>query len=526
MKKIMALIMACALSLSLLAGCGKNETSSQQNSTEASLNNGNEEEEVKPIKYTIMIKDAIAEYPPDGGVAKKLLQQAWKEKLGVADTDYEVIMVVNADYNTKLNAMMSGGDVPDYFEINIEDLPNLVKNDIIAPVDDVVSLMPAYQKLLDNTANKMSYDNFAVNGVHYAFTQATLDGSLNGPGVKGLIMRTDWLKNLNLKTPTTLDELHDVLLAFTKDDPDGNGKDDTYGLGGDKNGMFSSLFGAYGIFLNGIDSWIEVDGKLVHSTTVPQVKDVLKVLNQWYAEGIIDPDKFVVEEKQSKDKFIAGQIGAYENSVWAANDARVAWSETQPDASCAFVTPPTGPDGESGFPVNPIVTLGRVISKNCIENKDIERFAKILNFSCDTGEDGGMMMVTYGEEGKQYTYDKSTDVVTQLVSDNTELYKLGFSNPVRWETVIDRRWIPQGDLRGVDFQISNDTNNWLISEFSGSVQAMKDYPDLYNKLWNEYFTKIVTGVLPVSAYDEYVEKFYEQGGTELTGQVNEAWAAD
>ena len=53
---------------------------------------------------------------------------------------------------------------------------------------------------------------------------------------------------------------------------------------------------------------------------------------------------------------------------------------------------------------------------------------------------------------------------------------------------------------------------------------MKDYPDLYTVLWAEYFTKIITGALPVEAFDEYVEKFYAQGGNELTEQVNAVWA--
>ena len=41
--------------------------------------------------------------------------------------------------------------------------------------------------------------------------------------MKTVYFRQDWLDNLGLSEPTTLDELHDVLYAFTYDDPDGNG---------------------------------------------------------------------------------------------------------------------------------------------------------------------------------------------------------------------------------------------------------------------------------------------------------------
>ncbi len=45
-----------------------------------------------------------------------------------------------------------------------------------------------------------------------------------------LFIRQDWLNKLNLKAPGNWDELKKVAQAFTHDDPDGNGKNDTYGF--------------------------------------------------------------------------------------------------------------------------------------------------------------------------------------------------------------------------------------------------------------------------------------------------------
>ena len=45
-----------------------------------------------------------------------------------------------------------------------------------------------------------------------------------------LLIRTDWLKKLNLSMPTTTEELMAVAKAFAEQDPDGNGKKDTYGM--------------------------------------------------------------------------------------------------------------------------------------------------------------------------------------------------------------------------------------------------------------------------------------------------------
>lgn len=44
------------------------------------------------------------------------------------------------------------------------------------------------------------------------------------------MIRQDWLDTLGLSMPTSMDELYDVLYAFTFSDPDQNGEDDTYGI--------------------------------------------------------------------------------------------------------------------------------------------------------------------------------------------------------------------------------------------------------------------------------------------------------
>ena len=62
-------------------------------------------------------------------------------------------------------------------------------------------------------------------------------------------MRVDWLKNLGLEMPTDLDSLYDVLYAFTYDDPDGNGQQDTVGIVMPmaQYMQWDNLFGAFGI---------------------------------------------------------------------------------------------------------------------------------------------------------------------------------------------------------------------------------------------------------------------------------------
>lgn len=82
------------------------------------------------------------------------------------------------------------------------------------------------------------------------------------------MIRTDWLKKLGLKTPTTWQQLLTVAKAFATRDPDGDGKADTYGMvvpGSARNG-YAAWWGA-GFLWQGDARIIEADGKGTYTPT-------------------------------------------------------------------------------------------------------------------------------------------------------------------------------------------------------------------------------------------------------------------
>src|SRR5690625_5212861 len=114
-----------------------------------------------------------------------------------------------------------------------------------------------------------------------------LDYAYNGDTV--LFIREDWMKNLNLDAPETIDDVEKIMDAFVTQDPDGNGKDDTYGLTiGFKNALNTWMsgadwiFGAYGTLPN---QWNEdADGNLENGSINPAMKDGLATLKSWRSE--------------------------------------------------------------------------------------------------------------------------------------------------------------------------------------------------------------------------------------------------
>lgn len=87
---------------------------------------------------------------------------------------------------------------------------------------DLTDYLDDYPLLKENVEpylNSMTY-----NGQIIGIPRRTMDRT------GGLILREDWLEKLGLQVPRTLDDLYNVFKAFTYDDPDGDGVDDTIGL--------------------------------------------------------------------------------------------------------------------------------------------------------------------------------------------------------------------------------------------------------------------------------------------------------
>jgi len=117
------------------------------------------------------------------------------------------------------------------------------------------------------------------------------------------IINKKWLDNLNLKEPSTIEELTDVLRAFKTKDANGNGDpDDEFPICGAK-GLPMDLLNPFGITdLSGTNMMVQEDGSLVYYPTADNYKEGIKWLNTLFQEGIIDPESFTQDETMQNGK--------------------------------------------------------------------------------------------------------------------------------------------------------------------------------------------------------------------------------
>lgn len=504
-----AFVLSCALSLAIASsGC-----SQSGNRTERPGNETKVQDEYQVTFNVFRDASWLVGYPDDGGPGKKVFLDA-AAKVGIKNIDFKVSISGGQEYTTKLNVLSASGNLPDYFSVDIPTMIKYADERLIMPLDD---LLAEHAPNLTKQQSKQEVEALRYKGKIWAVVPGYRPEPFNGPSVGGYNIRTDWLDGVGLEMPTTLDQLHEVLKAFTFNDPDKNSKNDTYGLSTDKTDvLFEIIFGAYGIQP---EFWAERNGKLQKGFTLAETKDALKLLRDWYEEGIIDPDFPTNERKHVDEKVVGSKVGVWKGGALSVNpeDPRfAALLKANPKGVIGFLTPPAGPKGLRGIrEIAPGGDLRAISAKT----KDPVRLMKLIDWSSDYRENGGAYLATFGKEGEHFTLDKEKNLIKQKVS-YSDLYKLGLSNPVRFVSIVDRRWVTSEKAREA-IKVSNEdvTKNayWL------PTPSMFDYPDLETKLWPEYALKIILGELPVDAWDEFVKKYYEQGGKQIEGEVNAAW---
>lgn len=233
---------------------------------------------------------------------------------------------------------------------------------------------------------------------------------------EGSIIRTDWLEKVGMEVPTTIDELHEVLMAFQNE----LGCTNPFYFNSACNQLLTSFNLDFIQNLSGSDLAIyQVDGTAYSSFATDSYKAWLETMSQWYAEGLIDPDFISVA---------ATNNGGHDEELIAADDVGVWWGHANSISNYYAMSPAedfavTGVYfSESGDGVNHVVgdslpmasnsgITGVSVSAAC---EDVELALGWLNFWYT---EDGIMLMNYGVEGDSYHLVDGevhyTDVITQ-----------------------------------------------------------------------------------------------------------------
>jgi putative aldouronate transport system substrate-binding protein len=427
-----------------------------------------------------------------------------------ANLDIKLTVPPANGYVDALNVIMSAGNLPDMLSTwNADWVENYVRQKALQPLDDV--LKKYGPDLLKNIPAE-AWKSVTFDGKIYA-----IPGMNSVYGDEIVYIRKDWLDNLGLQPPKTLEEYKNVMKAFATQDPDKNGKDDTFGFTFMENmGRMAPFFGAYGI-QKGI--WLERDGKLVNTVTMPELKETLAYLASLNKDKIIDPEWPLNKYATFNEKIASGKVGFFVGQWHETRGSILNNKKNDPKANWIALGFPTGKDGKKGTTSYSIISTYNVVP---VTSKNADAVVRMLNFI----NGPGYKSLLLGFENDVWKKENGK-IITNNDEHTKHMYRQTLSEMIRpYKNPADRDRL---DSLGTEYNLNATVDlindNAIKNMFTGiPTPGMGKNNGKLGKLQDEYFTKIIVGQLPVDAFDEFVKEWKKNGGDEITKEVNDWYA--
>lgn len=527
-KKLLALILAMLMVVSLLAGCGAktDPTASDVTPPAADVPKEDQEAEEPAEPAEPIVLDIIGN--TGGWVAQQntpvelMVEERFNVEMNVAEVDSwqadttAVYLAGSPDFDY-IAANASFADYSSWYEQGLlrtftyEELWEHMPNWMAALEKDVGENGKAAAEI----SRKMIEDGH--NGE--LFTIPTCEGQ----GYYIMAVRQDWLDNLGLEVPKTFEELVAVMEAFTYDDPDGNGIDDTYGIDCHYNYRLNYLHLMDGVVQDCFS--MDDNGNVVYMPATDAWKTSLKRAAEVYAKGVIDPEFATDSRAIVREKWASGKFGVTVDATsWFAdtNSGNILnlVKQNDPNAELTYLDPLPSADGNSyvwAVPIDYNILPAGAFGANCTD----EQMYKMMEILDTVVADFDFMLsVKYGEEGKDWNYS-DLGVVTATPECTPEvkqemgygmLYRLTAPKGDNADKLLSQMVLDLYDQYSKYTPVTQTTN----FSFSGANEAYSTYFADVQTLETEYYYKAIMGNVDIDAtWDDHVAAMNAAGLQEI-----------
>lgn len=559
-RKTAIILLAASMAASLTAcGGGKSEQGAQAVSEEVGGDLYGYDEPVT-IKVGLSYEGPDLQWYGGETSTNNSWTELYKEHNILQDILYEVD---SSQGDTKLATAIISGDYPDVFSSKLAEYKNNVQSGAVADITE------AYEKYASDELKEymqmdggMGLESLYIDGKLYGLPK------LGDPyaGCRIMFIRQDWLDNLGLEMPKTMDDLKKVAHAFTYDDPDGNGKDDTYGLALDGVNVINNnigdaepVFNAFGCYL-GIDGMTYVegeDGKITWGgANTEGMKAALTFLQDLYKDGSLARDFITMDMNSIFEETGSGRCGIWFGLNWAAMNPSKDAVKNDPNAHMVAAPVPDG-IGQGGTKAYAASAISDVyyVSSKC---KNPEVLIKLWNLSvkyqnpknCTAEEYNKYFGGDFEHTGWKISLVRAEPNTGKLIySHLTEALKTGDTSKLNTKELenytsikaymdaVEAGTFDPDDVqqqRGIQLytvyadpqcawttisQMQKD-GLYVNSAFNEipSEQVTNAVPTL-KKLLVETIVKIITGD-SVDTYDSFLETWYAMGGQDAMDEAN------
>jgi putative aldouronate transport system substrate-binding protein len=497
-----SVLMASVLTLTagVAAGCGGGAAATNDASKPAA--GGDASKPAAPYKMSIMLPSFNPEpMSTDGEIFKKIQT--------VTNTELKFNWVPSATYSDKLSATVASGELPSVITVLNQKAPFIVNSVRSGMFWELGPYLKEYKNL--SRMNPIALNAISIDGKVYGIYRE------RDLARDGITLRKDWLDNLGLKEPNTIDEFYNVMKAFTLNDPDKNGKNDTIGLVEQQEPAgWRTMLAWHG----GPADWEIKDGKASPAHLSPAYMETMKFYKKLYDEKLMNLDFAVV--KDGRQVMNKGTAGAWVANLNDANGIEEQAKKVDPKAKMTLIGALEGPKGKrtiAGSGSYGIFMIPKTSVKTEAEVK------QILNYFDKLSDKEMQNMLYNGIEGRQYTvengeYKKTTDpkmLVEYGMGDSSQLAVLRDEVTTYGSELVHQRdkvWKENAKIA-----IENPVNAFISDTYSEKGKEL-------DKLIADARTKFIMGAIDENAWKKVTEQWMQNGGSkiieEYTAEYNKA----
>ena len=270
-------------------------------------------------------------------------------------------------YDTVARFQMSD-DLPDVTAMDVTCFHDAVKAGQLADLTEIYEeyASPALKSIFESN-NSLFLKLGTVDGKLYGLPAPT--SSLDGVPV--LWIREDWIditgfkEGEDVRTPETYEEFEEMLYLFK--DKIGQIEEETqvqncYPMAfyKDFGAPYRAIMNAHGAY-PGI--YVEENGEIVYGSLTDEVRDTLKIINQYDADGMFRTGWSTLENTEIAANSAAGRVGVFIDSYWGALTTQMQgvigmkFKGDNPGLANAdwIAVPMPAPEGETISPINDVV---------------------------------------------------------------------------------------------------------------------------------------------------------------------------
>ena len=468
---------------------------------------------VEPFEYPMKGAPELTlmtEFPDMGTPNEGPIDEEYEKRTGIAIRHLGGVPM----QDNKFKYLLASGNLPDVFMNNWLQFPGgpekAIEQGYILPLNDVIDrYAPNFKRVLEENPeiDKMVKTD---SGIYYAFPFIR---SEEGKVYGGPIIRKDWLDELGLPVPTTIDEWYTALKAFKEK------KGATAPLTlrtlfmGDRTAGFAGAFGVMGNF------YVE-EGKVKYGYLEPGYRDYLTTMSKWYREGLLDKDFAILDLESVDKKMTSGTSGA--TVGWFSYIEKYNLAAQSGDTAARYVAAPYPTLREGEIPkFGQLDNAYAGTSSAAIKatTKNLEAAVRWLDYGYSKE---GSLLNTFGIEGVTYTMENGQPVYTDLVVANKgglsgDLVMLQYAHQTNFPMIqrdSQLEWKFEETNQAVEVWRKTKHEDYLLppitptTEEAGELSALMDGIGEYVK---DAELRIIMGVDSIEAYDHMVKQLKLMG---------------